>query len=201
MARDLQATREAILAVAETAFATAGFAGTSVQQIADAAGVSRGMPGYVFGSKAALYDAVLERAFARPRAMVAELVERLADGAGPEALAAAVDAYVDFLAGHPTYVRLLQRAALDGGGRLEHAPANREALAAALQLSGQLDQGAASVDPRQLLVSVLALCFFPFAHEETVLAPLGLDPHDPAFLAERKAHVFDLLGRLPDSGE
>ncbi|MGI9120817.1 MAG: TetR/AcrR family transcriptional regulator, partial [Acidimicrobiales bacterium] len=65
MARDLDASRAAILDVAESVFAERGFDGTSMQDIATAAGVSRGMPGYAFGSKASLYEAVLDRAFAR----------------------------------------------------------------------------------------------------------------------------------------
>jgi TetR/AcrR family transcriptional regulator len=198
MPRDLAASRDAILTAAEAVFAEAGFAGASVQQIASRAGVSRGMPGYAFGSKARLYQAVLERALAGPQAMVAELLDRLADESPRAVVAEAVGAYVDFLAAHPTYVRLLQRAALDGTGD-RVAGASGDALADALRLTASVD-GEAGADPRQLLVSVLALCFFPFAHHATLLAPLGLDPHDPAFLAERKAHVVDLLvGRLPSS--
>jgi Tetracyclin repressor-like, C-terminal domain len=48
-------------------------------------------------------------------------------------------------------------------------------------------------EPRQLIISVIALCFFPFAHQATLLGPLGLDARDPRFLADRKAHVTDLL--------
>lgn len=203
MSRDLAASREAILAAAEGVFADAGYAGASLQQIATAAGVSRGMPGYVFGSKAALYEAVLRRAFASPRAMAADLLASLDAGGDlrPE-LEGAVGAYIDFLAGNPAYVRLLQRASLDGAGPPGGASAQGEALADAVRLTtGLAGTPTGTGDPRHLLVSLLALCFFPFAHGETLLAPLGLDPHDPAFLAERKAHVVDLLlGRLPGSG-
>ncbi len=202
MARDIASSREAILATAEAVFAERGYDAASMQTIADAAGVSRGMPGYAFGSKAALYEAVLERAFAVPRALTVD-VAGLADQDRPvEALRVAIEAYVDFLAGHPTYVRLLSRVALDRGARLGQADVHRRALDAAVESLGQLLQagGLRSVDPRHLVVSVLALCFFPFAHRDTLLAPLDLDPADPRFLAERKAHVVDLLlhGLLDD---
>jgi AcrR family transcriptional regulator len=197
MSRDIDASREAILAAAEVAFADQGYDGASLQVIADAAGVSRGMPGYAFGSKAKLYEAVLERAFAQPRALAARLAAMLGDG-GEEELDATVAAYIDFLASHPLYVRLLQRAALDGGGRLGHGPAHVGALEDAVTLVGDFFTPATGDDPRQLLVSLLAMCFFPFAHRDTLLAPLGLDADDPTFLAERKAHVLGLLHEMLD---
>src|SRR5919199_556696 len=63
--RDPERTREAILAAAEDRFARLGFEGTSLQQIAEAAGVARSTPAYFFGTKQELYDAVLARGVAR----------------------------------------------------------------------------------------------------------------------------------------
>lgn len=65
--RDAERTREAILVAAEDYFARKGFEGTSLHQIAEAAGVARSTPAYFFGSKEALYDAVLARIVARGR--------------------------------------------------------------------------------------------------------------------------------------
>lgn len=183
------------MSAAEVTFAARGYDGASIQEIADAAGVSRGMPGYAFGSKAALYEAVLARAFAVPRGLAVQAASQVDQGRPAEALRSAIGAYVDFLAGHPTYVRLLSRAALDHGRQLGESDAHRRALTAGV---GALEQilrlgGFRAVDPRQLVVSVLALCFFPFVHHDTLLTPLDLDPADPVFLAERKAHVVDLL--------
>jgi TetR/AcrR family transcriptional regulator len=211
MSRDREATRAAILAAAEDAFAQRGYDGTSLQQIAAAAGVSRGMPNYAFGSKSALYQAVLDRAFAAPQAMIAEF-SALAGQDLTQALAALVDRYVDYLAGRPAYVRLLQRAALDGDGRLGAAAGNTSSAAAAMAAVSGIagERRGPAADPGQLIISVVALCFFPFAHQSTLLGPLGLDAHAPQFLAGRKAHVTDLLlhgltggaalGRPPDGG-
>jgi AcrR family transcriptional regulator len=194
MGRDLEATREAILAAAENAFAQRGYDGTSLQQIARAAGVSRGMPNYAFGSKKDLYEAVLDRAFAAPQAMIADF-SSLAGRDVRQAVAAFVDAFVDYLAARPAYVRLLQRAALDDDGYLAAAAGTTAAVQASINAAGSL-AGASGVrpfDPRQLIVSVIALCFFPFAHQATLLGQLGLDAQDPRFLTDRKAHVTDLL--------
>lgn len=186
-----------MLAAAETAFAERGFDGASIQQIAAAAGVSRGMPGYAFGSKEALYQEVLGRAFAQPRALAATATERLRtlDAADVEqALRTFVEDYLRFLVDHPNYVALIQRAALDGGDRLGAGQPAVDALGAALATVVQLDaDSAAPRDPRQLVVTVLALCFFPVAHQATLLAPLGLDLHAPGFVADWAAHVVGLV--------
>lgn len=52
------------------------------------------------------------------------------------------------------------------------------------------------VDARQLAISIIALCLFPFAHADGLLKKqLGLDPHDPAFIEERKRHIVGLVMR------
>ncbi len=57
--------RQAILQAAASAFARAGYAATSMDEIATAAGVTKLIVYRHFGSKEALYRAVLEQVFAR----------------------------------------------------------------------------------------------------------------------------------------
>ena len=97
--RDAERTREAILVAAEDCFARLGFDGTSLQQIGEAAAVARSTPAYFFGSKKALYDAVLARVIARAqeamaRAYAAEDGNRSAE----EAAASYVSAFLDLTA-------------------------------------------------------------------------------------------------------
>jgi hypothetical protein len=49
-------------------------------------------------------------------------------------------------------------------------------------------------EKRQLLISIIGLCWFPFAHAPLV-RDLGLEPFDPDFATERARHVTDLLLR------
>jgi AcrR family transcriptional regulator len=53
-------TREAILKGALASFSTSGYAGASMREIAEAAGVTQGLLHYHFKSKEGLYDAVFE---------------------------------------------------------------------------------------------------------------------------------------------
>jgi hypothetical protein len=49
------------------------------------------------------------------------------------------------------------------------------------------------IDPAQLLLSIIALCWFPLVHTETFLHPLGIDTTNPHFWEERKRHIVDLV--------
>lgn len=196
--RDPERTREAILDAAEALFAERGYDGASLQEIGRAAGVSRGTPGYFFGSKDGLYEAVLARAFAAELGLVAGAQARAAEAGGPEAeLAAALAAFAAFLIARPTFVRLVEREALAGGARLRGAPAHAAAMDAALAVVADIVARGPfrPVDPAQLLLDVLALCWFPLAHADTFARPVGLDLDDPAVAGERTRHVIEMLLR------
>ncbi len=189
-------TRAAILDAAETLFAQKGYDATSLTDVGAAAGVSRGTPGYFFGSKAELYQAVLDRMFAEVRTAVREGRERaLASAREPESiLAGAVSDYFDFLAARPNFIRLIEREALSGGTLLDgasHVTAGQEALAA---ISAELGlEDAPSGDAAQLLLSVIALCWFHLIHARTVAPAVGVALEDGADLERRKRHVIELV--------
>ncbi len=162
----------ALLDAAERLFADRGYRGASMQAIAEAAGLSRGMPGYVFSTKERLYEAVLERAFAAPRRQVAEMTPNTSSSGSTgstETLSGWVMAYLQFLATHPTYVRLMQRAALDGDERIRASPANSAALTEGVAALERLNSA---------------------RHRS---GTLGVDRDDPDFVTDTAAHIIDLL--------
>jgi TetR/AcrR family transcriptional regulator len=194
--RNATRSRAAILDAAESLFAERGYDATSLNQVGAAAGVSRGTPGYFFGSKAELYGAVLERAFTEVReAARAGRARALASSQAPETiLAGAVSDYFDFLAARPNFIRLIEREALSGARQLDgagHLSAGQEALGAISAELG-LDE-AESGDAAQLLLSVIALCWFPLIHSRTVAPAVGVELQDAADLERRKRHVVDLV--------
>lgn len=196
-ARNPARTRAIILDAAEKLFAEKGFEETSLAEVGRMAGVSRATPGYFFGSKAALHRAVLERCFEDIRRAVREGRERaLASGESPEViLAGAVSDYADFVAARPNFVRLIEREALSDRKVLEDMPLRsavwQEALAAFRQELG-LDISDTS-EAAHLLLSLVALTWFPIVHGRTFLKAVGLDPGAPDFSAERKRHITTLL--------
>ena len=196
-----------MLDVAEILFARSGYDAVSLAEVGKEAGVSRGTPSYFFGSKKGLYRAVVERMAGDVRSFVSDPHSGPVSGERGhgvrEAMAAAIGGYVDFLASHPNFVALVGREVLDAGRLADEEP-DLTSLADVLgdPGAGFLAEGLRrgpfreDVDARQLAVSIIALCFFPFAHADGLLKrQLGLDPYDPAFIEERKRHVVDLVMR------
>jgi TetR/AcrR family transcriptional regulator len=204
-------TREAILDAAERLFAEKGFAGTSLNEIGVAAGVSRGTPGYFFGAKAELHRAVLERCLEQVRIAVRSGRERaIASHESPEVvLAGAVGEYFDFITSRPNFVRLMEWEALSGGRQLRDVPphlaAAREAVAAIGLELGLESAGPGADEAAQLLLSIIGLCWFPLVHSGTLLGALGIDAATAEFREARKRHVIDLVlhglqGRIAATG-
>jgi TetR/AcrR family transcriptional regulator len=194
--RNPDRSRAAILDAAERLFAEQGFDATSLTQVGTAAGVSRGTPGYFFGSKAELYQAVLDRSFAEVREAVREGRARaLASSQSPDAiLAGAVSDYFDFLTARPNFVRLIEREALNGGRLpegLSHLSAGQEALGA---ISAELGlDDAPSGEAAQLLLSIISLCWFPMIHARTVASAVGVRLDEAEEIEQRKQHIIGLV--------
>ncbi len=181
---------------AERLFADKGYDATSLSEVGSQAGVSRATPGYFFGSKADLYQAVLDRCFAEVRdAVRAGRARALASAQTPDAiLAGAVSDYFEFLAARPNFIRLIEREALNGGRLPEgvsHLSAGQEALAA---ISAELGlDDAPSGEAAQLLLSIISLCWFPMIHARTVAPAVGVRLDDAEELDRRKRHVIGLV--------
>lgn len=96
-----------ILAAAEHLFATQGFDGTSIQALADAAGVNRALIFYYFRSKEGLYRRLIEGACEEFAGRVAEA---LRDAATPvERLVSWVRVTCEEMAARPDVLRLVLR--------------------------------------------------------------------------------------------
>lgn len=203
--RNAARSREAILDAAEALFALQGYEGTSLNQVGTQAGVSRGTPGYFFGSKEALYQAVLERCFRRVRDAIRSGRDRALASQEPSeiVLAGAVAEYFDFIMENPNFVRLMEREALNGAEQLNQLPSANIAAEAVSAISEELGldttQGA---EAAHLVLSIIGLCWFPAVHASTILPALGFNALEETFRQQRKQHVVDLViqgvqGRMP----
>jgi TetR/AcrR family transcriptional regulator len=195
--RNAERSREAILDAAEQLFARHGYQGTSLQDVGDAAGVSRGTPSYFFGSKEGLYRAVLERIFRSVSALIRREQEEAAGlQEGPEAVfAREIAGYIDFLAQRPNFVRLLQWEALSGGEVLANLTARMEALRESERVIVEESARGAfrEVDAEHLMLNVIGLCWYPFSQQESLMRVLGKDAYDPAFVEAHKKAVIGLV--------
>jgi TetR/AcrR family transcriptional regulator len=194
--RNAERSRSAILDAAEAVFAERGFEGAAMAAIGSAAGLSRGAPGYFFGSKEQLYRAVLGRLFEISGETVGGAVP---DANLPESMADAIGRLTTFVDERPAFLRILEWEALSGDRRLSGIPEHLATLAVALrQVSAGLQLvGRESLDTRHLVLSLIALCLFPQSHPALV-RDLGLDP-GPGFAEARTRQIVDLVlfGLLP----
>jgi AcrR family transcriptional regulator len=194
--RDAERSRAAILDAAEALFAERGFEATTLAAVGSAAGLSRGAPGYFFGSKERLYRAVLGRLFESSREA---LPTSSVDADLPGALEESIGRLTAFLVERPSFLRILEWEALSRDSRLGGLPEHLVTLAVALLQPSEGLQlaGRPSVDPRHTVLSLISLCLFPHSHPALV-RDLGLDP-GPGFAEARARHITDvvLFGLLP----
>lgn len=190
--RDAARSRARILEAAEALFAAREYDRVTLAEIGAAAGLSRGAPGYLFGSKDSLYAEVLGVLFdAREEALrdAWAALGRCDDADLEPAVRHAVRAYLEFLHSRPSFIAITEREALAGAPRLADAPRRSTSIEDALRtLAERRDFRVNSA-----LIVVLSVGMFPLAHRDTVLAPRGVDPADPEVLARHTTLVTDLL--------
>jgi len=184
-------TREQILAEALTCFANAGYAGTSLNDIAAGVGIRRPSLLHHFGSKEILYQEVFER-------LLSDWFDRLADAiVAPEEGGAKVElvlrAGFRFFADSPAYVRIVRREALDSEGHLgvDLAAVLRPMFdRAADYFEREMAAGTfVSQDPRQLLITGYGALLSYFSDEPFLVGLLDVNPLSPDALGAREEHV------------
>ena len=196
-------TRVAVLDAAERLFAARGYRGTSLEEIGREAGLSRGTPGYFFGSKQRLYGEVLDRILTRAQTTLAAASARTQDpsmSVRRNCLEELVTAHLGVLNADPTLVRLIQWETLEGHGQIlgaigSQAQAFVELIKGLGEPSGigTLDETTAT----ELLICATAMCWFPLAHADAMERTFHRDPHSPeAVAAQAKTIVEFVLMRL-----
>lgn len=191
--RDAGRSQQAILRAAEQLFANRGYDGTTMADIASAAGLSTGTPSYFFASKEELYRAVLGRVFAEMTDLIRS--SQLGSGDPETAISETVHSYIAFITDRPNFVRLVIRECLDGGRFLVGLPEHVAALTETLNgISAEGARGTirSDIDIRHLLLSGISLCWFPLV-AVPVTQDLGLAPDTVEFLKARQEQVAMLI--------
>lgn len=199
--RDPERSKRQILDAALAEFAEHGEDGARVDRIAQRAGVSKPLIYAYFGDKRALYAAALRESYVQIRE--GEHALRLDDLAPDAAIARLVHFTLDHFREHPAFIRLLNVENLKHGATISRMT-DLGALHSPLvgQLRRILQRGAAAgafrsgVDPVQLYLSIAALFYFPLSNAHTLKVVFACPVEDPAWLAERRAHVTEMILRF-----
>jgi AcrR family transcriptional regulator len=170
-------------AAATDRFASAGYAGTSLQQIADAAGYSKSSVLYHFASKEAILEAALGPAIDRLEVVLADV----ADLAGtPAQRTAFVERFIDFLFEY----RLEVHTFINQGQSLTDIPVIERANRTVTRLAESVSTDFESVEERVRFGVALGGAAY------TLVAGTNFsegDPPLPAFRAALVTTVSDLL--------
>ena len=175
--RDLNRTRERIMAAAQKEFAVHGFAGARTDAIARRARVNERMIFYCFDSKEGLYRAVLAQKLSAEAGMIEstpdeDFISSLVKGF------AKTCADIDVL-------RMWLWEALDRSNRKLVAEKERRAYFQAEVASWRRAKDSGILPPdadeEMLLLVRAALCTFPLALPQVTSLVTGMDPLDPVF--------------------
>ena len=159
--------RGRILAAARKSFATAGFEGASTRQIAADAGVAQSLLLYHFGSKDALWRAVIDQMFADLNGRVAVAARAARDGSVRDRLLAVIRAFIDLCAQDADIHRIMTLEGRQPTERLtwlvdQHLRDNHRA-ACALIREGQRAGTVRPGDPTLLYYSFIAIAGTAFS--------------------------------------
>ena len=188
--RDLNRTRERIMAAAQKEFAANGFAGARTDAIARRAHVNERMIFYCFESKEGLYRAVLAKKLSAKGA----LIESMPD----EDFASSLVRGFDDCCNDIDSLRMWQWEALDKSTRKLVAEEERRTFLQTevahwrrAKASGNLP---ADADEEMLLLVSSALRVFPLVLPQVVSLVTGMDPLDPEF-RQRWTACLACIGR------
>jgi AcrR family transcriptional regulator len=190
-----------IIEVATREFAEKGLAGARIDAIAAAMRTSKRMIYYYFGSKEALYLAVLEDAYRRIRAIESEA--HLDDLPPEDALRKLVGHTVDYQWNHPEFVRLVQSENIERAHHLAQSKSIRKLNVAAIDgLRRVLERGQhagifrAAIDPIDLHMSISALSVFNVANRHTFGLIFERDLGAPGVLIARRDSIIEMIVRF-----
>ena len=198
---DPERTRADIIEVATREFSEKGLAGARIDDIAAAMRTSKRMIYYYFGSKEALYLAVLEDAYHRMRSIEADLhLENLA----PEAALRTLVAFTaDYQRANPDFIRLVMTENIHRGAFLAGSKTiqdlNVPAITAVREVYERgVKEGVfrAGIDPVDLHMSISALSVFNVANRHTFSLIFKRDLDAPAVVAARRESIVEMIVRF-----
>lgn len=192
-----QETRERILAAAHAVFLRKGTAGSRTQEIADEAGVNKALVHYYFGTKAALADAIFERALGE---IVPRMFGILADAGRSieEKIPAIVREQIGFHSERPYFAGYMVSELHNEPGRIVRMMARRGRIPLDV-LRRQLREAAAAgtmrrMSAEQFVANMMGLLIFPFAIRLAFCELVSLDEAGwRAFLEERRRVLPEVI--------
>ena len=196
--RNPQASRARILDAARIEFVSYGLSGGRVDRIAAQSGVNKNLIYHYFGSKDALYLAVLERIYADLRARQQD--QDLRSLPPVEGMKRLVSSTFDHFVATPDLIRLMSIENIHYGEHLKRSKSTRPLYAGLLDtIRILLKRGQAegvfraNVDPVDLYLSISGLAYFFLSNQHTLSWLLDRDLAARRRVLKRRAHVVEMV--------
>lgn len=187
--RNADRTRQAVLDAAERIFARDGWTAATLAAVGAEAGVSRGTPGYFFGSKAGVFGAMADRLVEAARLAAADL-----PGDARQRVTALLRRQLELVAARPALSRLaVQRWGAGGGPDSEpFAQFERELVRQIAALLDRVPARPGAYDSPGMAAQLVVLCWSAGLPS----APGGSVAGAGASLADRTAVIGSIISIL-----
>jgi TetR/AcrR family transcriptional regulator len=189
-------TEENILSVSREVFLQNGYDGTSMQMIADTAGINKSLLHYYFRSKERLFEKIFSKAFSQflPHLGVIFMSDMSLD----EKIYAFVERYIDVFIENPLIpifvMQELSKNPQNLANLIREAGINPDIMIQKIMQSLE-EEGITLEDPRHFMVNLISLCVFPFAARPLVQRMIFNNNEEAYnnFLIERKKEIPALI--------
>jgi TetR/AcrR family transcriptional regulator len=191
-------TEEKIIASAEKLFYQKGKAGTSMQDIADDAGINRTLLNYYFRSKDQLFEAVFRKAMESFVPGLAVMIN--AHNAFEEYVPAMVEKIIDTMLENPHIPNFILQELSSNPERMpqiiKEMGVDPEKIAE--KMGGGIGLSLSGMDPRQVIMNLMSLMIFPFAAKPVVLDILYKGDNEAYVKAmkDRKIIIPEIIKQL-----
>lgn len=199
MLAEIEETTEAkILAAAELVFLRDGYAGSRMQDIADTANINKAMLHYYFRNKDKLFEQIFDK---NTKILFPQFEEIIASGLSFETTVhTIVEKYFEVLIANP-FIPLFVITAVNDPERayfIEKLPYNINRKLAEKYLADFSKGLVKQLNPFQLIISVMSMCFFPFMAKPIITKAIDgsgfhFDQLMKARTAELKMYITSIL--------
>ncbi|MBI5381219.1 MAG: TetR family transcriptional regulator [Opitutae bacterium] len=195
--RNAERTRRRLLDTAIRLFARHGYHAVSVDEIVSAAKINKRMVYHYFGSKEALFQAALQKVYARIETIEFDAMQR--GGTPREKLTGLIESYFEFLDKNPEFTQLLQWENLEKGQHIDKRNHMLSKDPFLQRFSQLIEDGIASgvfrkdLNIPHLLIHFIGLCFIYHSNRFSLSHSLNMDLGATEVKAVGLKHVLGLV--------
>lgn len=191
-------TEERILTAAEHIFQEKGFEGARMQEIADHANINKGLLHYYFRTKNKLFETIFSKSLSKMIIRIEDIMKT--EQPFLNKLDEFIDNYMDLLLHNPYLPKFVISELNRDPDRFIKSVLSKHAMSSRLNafiegVNAAVENGEIRpVDPRQLLIHIIALCIFPFIGRPMLQALLELSTDAfKSIVLERKTVIKEFV--------